>query len=261
MKNITLHPLLLQKCLCVTDCVTRRGASWKSNLFKACIFLFLEPNILRYVVTTGSKILEITELVDFSAPFDCLAIDTHNLQRRNSNIIDRLALEIPDCTMSNIKAFNDPNRPTWIACDDLKTTVARIGAHNVDVAYIRPKSYETVMNAPKTNLDFLSFDWNKTEYTITANGKRIISTFDSDFDDIARVFSPYRARYYPHELPPDSISIYSQTICSDVYDFGEDPNTSDKNKYYEFPIAMWKAKLENPDCFIRAVVAGKAKQI
>jgi hypothetical protein len=206
MENISLQPEIVEKCLKMVEPVGRRSYDWQKRLYRECIFLFFEPGILRYLATNGSRLLEVTESLDFSFPFGCLAIDTHDFYSIGKNEMeDRMPLKIPECTMSNIEAFNDPERPAWISIDDLKTTALRLGKHKLNAAYIKPPKYQQFFNSPKANLDLLSFDWNKSS-VLGERDKR--PKFDSDFDAAAAVISGYNdATFRAKSYPPKSVLI------------------------------------------------------
>lgn len=271
MNNVSLNPLLVQKCLYMVEySIDRRRRSWLSKkLQNVCMFLFFEPGIIRYVASNGYRLIEITEPVNFSFDYDYLAIDTSRFHYLGENEMkDRMPLEIPECTMSNLAAFNNPNRPNWIKEEDLKTSAIRLGSRKLNIAYIKKANYQDIFKHPKTDLDFLSFDWNKRDETEMPNpslfhSEEKLKKFDSDFDAAAKVIARYRyAEYSPEKYPPESVLMLRKTIYAD------DSDDDDKGTTHEMPLAFWQEKVSSEkhpkqisDYSFKLVVAGKSKEI
>ena len=255
MLKISLNSEILNWNIMNSAYLDKRYSSWRRHLVNQCLFLTQDKDVLAYTsMNNDSAAIHVTEKVDFELPYP-LVINTWGLRfDKKANLHTRRDLTIPKCTMANLIAYHDPLRPEWIRPkDDLKTNIIMVGDRRTNLEYIKNKSLSTFFNEVMENPinDWRNWDWN-----IDCDDS---NKFGSNFKIPARVLHGYSQFEYGL-MDSAKCGIKKYTEYSDSYEIGEDRETSDRNLYYDVPIAVWRPDFKDFNINAQIAVIGRPKE-
>lgn len=253
MQNISLNSTLLS-WHAQNSRILGKTERRKRDLKHMCsLFLSQSGDNLIYETMNGHMVIYASEKVDFQLPYPLVinlsAIDGN----RNTDFRTRHDVIIPECTMANLQTYHDNNRPDWIrAEDDLKTNVIKVGNKKTNLEYIphksTPKFFNEVLQNPIT--DWQEWDWNPDADRLDKD------KFGYDARIPAQILSGY-STFEPRLMNYAQLGLKYHTIYSDVYEWDEDRETSDKNTYYKIPVAIWNRNFKDFNINVRIAMIGK----
>lgn len=255
MQNISLNSTILDWHIRNSRLLDKREQKNRNFIHLQSLYLSQNKDILSYETLNGFAIIHAVEKVDFQLPYP-LVISLNGLRQSKDNTFkERQKLIIPDCTMANLRAFHDSDRPDWIRTDDLKTNVIRIGEKNTNLEYLKskttPQFFEEVLSNPIQN--WKEWDWNPDT---DEAGK---SKFGYDFEIPARILSGM-STFQDYLMDRAKLGLKYHIKYSDVYDMDEDRETSERNTYYKIPVAIWEQAFERADVKVRLAMLGRFQE-
>ena len=243
---ISLNPEILYLCSLIAVSPDKRDKNLANNIFKSTVRISQNDKNLRYSVTDGHKIVAdfVEQNIDFSVPYPMNIICSNIKIKKPFEQKERMNLEVPSVTFSNLKAFAENTIPDWFKPEDLKTTAVRIGEQKTDLVYMKKyASFDKFFALPELPKDdFDNWNWNLDGHQEWDGNKWIQSSakYGSHMDTIAKLLRYYKHAEFDNSCKPDSLHKYNYTIYSDVYDIDEDRETSDRNGYFESAMALWQ---------------------